>query len=333
MIIVLKMHCLNIKISKKMKAIKLKEYGSGENLRLEETEKPEITDDQVLVKIYAASVNQFEIKVASGVMKEMFPIELPWIPGSDFSGVVKKIGKNVTSFKEGDEVYGNAAGTYTEYVAADEDKIAVKPAPLDFEQAASVPVVAMTAYQGLFKHGKLESGQTVLIHGAAGAVGAYAVQFAKNAGAKVIATSSVEDKNFVKSLGADQVIDYKNEKFEELVKDADLVLDVIGGETQKKSYAVLKKGGTLIATSQPPAKEDAEKYGVNAKMMNMQATTENLNEIAVLFGNGSLRVDIAKVYPLEKAGEAWDAIGQNIRKDGSKPTEKIGHGKAILKII
>ncbi len=316
-----------------MKAIKLKEYGSGENLQAEETAKPEVPDNGVLVKIYAASVNQFEIKVASGAMKEMFPIELPWTPGSDFAGVVEQVGKNAGSFKIGDEVYGNAGGTYAEYVVADEDKIAVKPAPLDFEQAASVPVVAMTAYQGLFKHGKLESGQTILIHGAAGAVGAYAVQFAKNAGATVIATSSAEDKNYVKSLGADRVIDYKNEKFEELVKDADLVLDVIGGETQKKSFAVLKKGGTLVATSQPPSPEEAEKFGVNAKMMNMRPTTENLNEIAVLFGNGSLRVDIAKVYPLDKAGEAWDAIGQNIRKDGSKPTEKIGHGKAVLKVI
>ena len=195
-----------------MKAIKLKEYGSAENLQLEETEMPSITDEQVLVKIYAASVNQFEIKIASGIMKELFPIEFPWIPGSDFAGVVEKVGKNVDSFKAGDEVYGNSGkfGAYAEYIAADTDKIAAKPAPLDFEQAASVPVVALTAYQGLFKHGKLQSGQTVLIHGAAGAVGAYAVQFAKNAGAKVIATSSAEDKNFVKSLGADQVIDYKN---------------------------------------------------------------------------------------------------------------------------
>lgn len=315
-----------------MKAIQLKEYEA--DLEINDIEKPEINDDQVLVKVHAASVNQLEIKIGSGAMKEFFPVDLPWTPGADFAGVVEKAGKD-SGFKEGDEVYGNSVtgGAYAEYIAADAGKTAVKPAPLDFEQAASVPVVAMTAYQGLFKHGKLESGQTVLIHGGAGAVGAYAVQLAKNAGAVVIATSSAEDKAFVKSLGADQVIDYKNEKFEDLVKDIDLVLDVIGGETQQKSFAVLKKGGTLIATSQPPGKDDAEKYGVHAKMMNMQATTENLNEIAVLFGNGSLRVDVAKTYPLEKAGEAWAAIGQNIKKDGAKPTEKIGHGKAVLKVI
>lgn len=315
-----------------MKAIQLKEYGEG--LQVSDVEKPEITEDQVLVKVHAASVNQLEIKIASGAMKDFFPVELPWTPGADFAGVVERAGSN-TGFKEGDEVYGNSikGGAYAEYIAADGDKTALKPAPLDLAQAASVPVVAMTAYQGLFKHGGLKSGQTVLIHGGAGAVGAYAVQLAKNAGAVVIATSSAEDKAFVKSLGADQVIDYKNEKFEELVKDIDLVLDVIGGETQQKSFAVLKKGGTLIATSQPPSPEEAEKYGVHAKMMNMQATTENLNEIAVLFGNGRLRVDVAKVYSLEDAGAAWAAIGQNIQKGGAKAGEKIGHGKAVLKVI
>ena len=317
-----------------MKAIQLHNYGTSKDLKIEEINKPTITDDQVLVKVYAASVNQFEIKLASGAMKDIMPLHFSWIPGSDFAGVIEAVGKNVTGFKAGDEVYGNtaAAGGYAEYLAADTDKIALKPASLDWVQAASIPVVALTAYQAMFLHGKLEAGQTVLIHGAAGGVGAYAVQFAKNAGAKVVATSSTGDRDFVRSLGAEKVIDYKNEKFEDHVQDADLVLDTIGGDTQQRSYAVLKKGGRLVATSQPPKKEDAEKYGVNAMMMQMKANSEDLNEIAVLFANGNLKVDIAKIYSLDRASEAWDAIAPNISKDKSGAGEKIGHGKAVLKI-
>jgi NADPH:quinone reductase-like Zn-dependent oxidoreductase len=316
-----------------MKAVRLHEFGGAENLKIEETDQPSFTDSQVFVKVYAASVNQFEIKVASGNMQKMVPVELPFIPGSDFAGVIEQVGKNVTGFKVGDEVYGQSAnfGAYAEYLVAESKSIALKPKSLDWVQAASVPVVALTAYQGLFLHGHLKAGQTVLIHGAAGAVGAYAVQLAKNGGAHVMATASGVDVDFLHRMGAEKVFAYETDKFEDQLQGVDLVLDLIGGETQQRSYAVMKEGGKLVATSQPPSQEEAQQHGVSAMMMNMQANTEDLNELAVLIDEGILHIDVAKVYPMEEVAEAWKAIAGNISKDGTKG-KKIGHGKAVLKI-
>jgi NADPH:quinone reductase-like Zn-dependent oxidoreductase len=217
-------------------------------------------------------------------------------------------------------------GAYAEYVAANPQKISLKPVSVSFAEAASIPVVAQTAWQGLFTHAHLKQGQTILIHGGAGAVGGYAVQFAHQAGAKVIVTASGADRNFLKSLGADEVIDYKTERFESLVNGVDAVFDLVGGETQQRSYAVLKQGGHLVAVNQPPSPEEAKKHQVSAVMMDMKPSTEGLKHIADLIDSGKIRTDVAEVFPLEKAAESWSGMA-------APSGQKNKHGKIVLTVF
>jgi len=313
-----------------MKAIILNNYGTPDTLQLQDVPVPQINDDQVLVKIYAASINPIEWKIASGGMKQVFPTNFPWIPGSDFAGTVETVGKNVSSFKAGDEVYGNVAmgGGYAGYVAASPQVIAKKPNVLSFTEAASVPVVAQTAWQELFTHANLKEGQTILIHGAAGAVGGYAIQFARNAGAKVIATASGEDREFVLSIGAEKAIDYKNARFEDEAGKVDVVIDLVGGDVQQRSYAVLKEGGHLVATTQPVSADEAAKHKVTAFFMNMQPSAAGLEHIATLLDAGKLKTDVATIYPLADAAKAWQELMPN--KTAGKKNK---HGKAVLQVV
>jgi NADPH:quinone reductase-like Zn-dependent oxidoreductase len=293
-----------------MKAIRVHAYGGPEQLREEEAPDPKADSGKVLVRIHAASVNPIDFKLASGNMRQIMPINFPWIPGGDFSGVVTEVGPGVTGLKKGDAVYGDASGggAYAELYAAPVGMVAAKPQKLSDVEAASVPLAAQTAWQGLFDNGHLTRGETVLIHGAAGGVGSFAVQLAHLKGAKVLATGSASSADYLRSLGADQVIDYKATPFESVAKNIDLVLDLIGGDTQKRSFSVLKAGGRLIATAQPPSPEEAAKHKVEAAMMQMKANTTNLQQLAELLDAGKLKTGVTKTYPLSKVRDAWTEI-------------------------
>src|SRR6202451_1630232 len=229
-----------------MKAVRLLEYGG--QLVFNDVPTPTIALDEILVKIKSTAVNHLDLVKASGTARQILPIDLPWIPGHEFSGIVEQIGSDVAGDAPGDAVLGanGIGGAYAEYLAVKPAAIARKPSKLSFEETASVPVAAQTACQGIFTHGRLEKGQTILIHGGAGAVGAYAVQLASHAGATVIATARGDDEAFLNSLGASRVIDYRQEQFDKALREkVDVVFNLIRGDTQNRSFLVLKEGGYL----------------------------------------------------------------------------------------
>ncbi|CAN5639645.1 NADP-dependent oxidoreductase [soil metagenome] len=293
-----------------MNAIILPAYGTAETLQYQEVDKPTPKSDEVLVHIRAAGVNHIDYEKASGVMQHVFPLTFPWIPGYDFAGIIETVGNNVKNVAVGDEVYGTSthSGTYAEYVVIHPDQFARKPRTLSFVEAASVPVSAETAWQVLFDHAHLGQGQTVLIHGGAGAVGTYAVQLAHQAGATVIVTASSHTKDIVSRLGADLVIDYQLEGFENLVSEVDVVIDLVGGSMQERSYGVLKKGGYLVAINQPVSPTLASQYGIHAVFVELHPSRDGLSRIAQLIDTGQLRIHMGNVYPLSKATEAWQEL-------------------------
>ncbi len=255
-----------------MKAVHVHNYGGPDQLLYEDAPVPAPSAGQVLVRVQAASVNPIDYKLASGVFKERMPLQFPWIPGGDFAGVVEALGRGVTTTQRGEAVYGDTpgGGAYAEFVAAPAGMVAPRPRRLSPVEAASVPLAGQTAWQGLFDHGRLERGQSVLIHAAAGGVGTFAVQLAHWKGARVLATASAANSEYIRSLGADVVIDYQSTRFESVARDVDLVLDLVGGETQKRSFAVLKPGGRLISAVQPPPEEEAVRHKVQALVFHMQ---------------------------------------------------------------
>lgn len=283
-----------------MKSIRVQAYGGPEQLSYGDAPAPQAASGQVLVRVHAASVNPFDFKLASGAFAKLIPMTLPYTPGGDFSGLLEATGE---------AVYGNCPfGAYAQFLAVSSQTIAPKPAKLSHVEAASVPVAAQTAWQGLFDHGQLQRGQTVLIHAAAGGVGTFAVQLAHWKGARVLTTSSAANTDYLKSLGADQVIDYKTTPFDSAVKNVDLVFDLIGGQTQARSWGVLKPGGRLVATSQPPSQEQAAQHKVEATMMEMRATTRNLAELAQLLDAAVIKAVVSHVYALDEAANAWREI-------------------------
>lgn len=311
-----------------MKAIVINNYGDSSVLKYEEVPVPEIKKNQVLVKVFAASVNHFDIKVTAGMMKDWLSLSFPWTPGYDFAGIIESVGSEVTGLKKGDKVYGNSnGGSYAEYAAVKSSTVVLKPEILSFTEAASVPLVGETAWQAIHTHAELKSGQRILIHGAAGAVGAYAVQFAKAVNAVVYANSEGKDKDYLKSLSADVVIDYQTQDFTTIAKDIDVVIDLIGGETQKRSYQVLKRGGRLVSTIGISTQEEADKYGVKAIGMSMERSGEDLKKISGLISAGKLKWNVEMVLPLKDAKKGWDIL---LRKDPSLP--KISHGKIVLEV-
>jgi NADPH:quinone reductase-like Zn-dependent oxidoreductase len=230
-------------------------------------------------------------------------------------------------------------GAYAEYLAVKPAVIVRKPSNLSFEEAASVPVASQTAWEGLFTHGHLEKGQTILIHGGAGAVGAYAVQFAAHAGATVIATASGGDETYLKSIGASQVIDYREAQFEKVLREkVDVVLDSIGGDTQQRSFLVLKEGGHLVAITQPPPPEEAARHRVSGAMMRLAPSADVLDRIARLLEEKTIRPDIATVYPLQDAAQAWKDIAGNLpgvhgmSPGGPGTARRRSHGKLVLRV-
>lgn len=307
-----------------MKAVSINQYGDESVLNYADVNCPEPKEDEVLIKVYASGVNPVDWKVRDG-MGEMLKLKLPMILGTEIAGTVEQAGAAVKNFKEGDEIFGSLdmmrGGGYGEYTIAKESEIALKPKNLDFETAASVPIGALTAQQAIFDTAHLESGQTILIHGAAGMVGSMAVQFAKAKGARVVGTASGEDLEFVKSLGADTVIDYKKEKFEDAVKDADVVLDTVGGDTEERSFQVLKKGGFLVSTVAPPSADKAKEFGVQAAMVNTPPNAERLSETSRLIESGKLKTRVGMVLPLSEVKKAHEL-------------SKTGHtqGKIVLRV-
>lgn len=308
-----------------MKAVQIHSYGGPEVLVYEDVAKPQPSDGEVLVCIHATSVNPIDWLIRNGGYKDMIP-QLPYVLGWDFAGVVEQIGTGVTDLQPGDAVYANmgpSGGCYAEYVVAPVSAVARKPASLDFIAAASLPLVALTAWQALFEVANLSAGQSVLIHAAAGGVGSMAVQFAKAKGAHVIGTASARNADYLRELGADEVIDYKATKFEDVVHNVDVVLDTLNGDTQQRSWDVLKKGGFLASTVPPPPSEDtAPEHGVRAQFVSSHPSKEQLTEIAKLIDAGQVKPTIDTVLPLAEARQA-----QEMSQSGHT------RGKIVLKVV
>jgi len=322
-----------------MKAVRLLEYGG--QLVFNDVPTPAIARDEILVKIKSTAVNHLDLVKASGAAKQILPIDLPWIPGHEFSGVVEQIGSDVVAYAPGDAVFAanGTGGAYAEYLAVKPTLIARKPSNLSFEEAASVPVASQTAWQGLFIHGQLERGQTILIHAGAGAVGSYAVQLAAHAGATVIATASGDDEAYVKSIGASRVIDYGKTQFETVLREkVDVVFDLVGGDTQKRSFLVLKEGGHLVSAVQPVSQEEAATHHVSGVMMRLAPSGDVLSKIGRLLQEGTIRPDVATVYALQDAAHAWKDIAEKLpRVHGMSPSEpgaarRKKHGKIVLRV-
>ena len=289
-----------------MRAVRLLEYGG--QLVFEDLPTPTIARDEILVKVKSTTINHVDLVKGAGVVRQILPIELPWIPGHEFSGVVEQIGSDVALCAPGDAVFGatTGMGAYAEYLAVKAAAIAKKPPNLSFDEAASVPVASQTAWEGIFTHGHLEKGQTILIHGGAGAVGAYAVQLASHAGATVIATAGGDDEAYLKSIGASRVINYHEAQFETVLREKiDVVFDLIGGDTQMRSFVVLKEGGHLVSATQPVSQEEAARHRVSGMMMRLAPSADMLREIARMLEDGTIRPDVATVYALQDVAQAW----------------------------
>jgi alcohol dehydrogenase len=293
-----------------MKAAQINSYGAKDVLKIaNDAPKPQAQEGQVLIEIHAAGVNPFDWKLREGYMKEFIPLKFPATLGGDFAGVISELGEGVSGFNVGDEVYGSAnaaggQGSFAEFTPVKADQTAMKPKSVDFTVAAALPLAGTSAYQALVEHAHLQSGQKVLIHGGAGGIGTFAIQLAKHIGAHVATTVASDDFEYVKSLGADEAIDYKAQKFEEIIKDYDVVFDTVGGETNKKSYSVLKSGGVLVSMTEQPDKELSANLGVKAIAQQSRATSERLSELAKLVDTGVIKVNVDKVFPLEQVFEA-----------------------------
>ena len=307
-----------------MKAARAHAYGGPEVLKVEDAPRPEPKDNEILVRVVAAGVNPVDAKVRAGMFKQP-GASLPFIPGYDISGVVEKTGAKATKFKVGDEVYAymslERGGAYAEYAIAKESELAAKPKTLTHEEAAAVPLAALTAWQALFEKAKLTEGQTVLIHGGSGGVGSFAVQMAKARGAKVIATASAANQEFLKELGADQGIDYRAQKFEEVAKDVDVVFDTVAGETLRRSYDVVKKGGFIVSVLEPPNKAELEKRGIRGTVFLVEPNAQQLAEIAQMIDAKKVKPFISQTFPLAEVQKAHAAI-------------ETGHtrGKIVIKV-
>jgi NADPH:quinone reductase-like Zn-dependent oxidoreductase len=293
-----------------MKAVRVHRFGPPEVIALEDVPKPEPSNGEVVVQVKAAGIGPWDALIRSG--KSVLPQPLPLVLGSDLSGVIDSIGPGVEQFKVGDEVFGvtneRFTGAYAEYALAKAAMIAPKPKSLNHTHAASVPVVAVTAWQMVFDFAQLSAGQSVLIQGGAGNVGGYAVQFAKLAGALVIATISARDVSYVRSLGGVGVIDYRATRFEERVKEIDAVIDTVGGDTLDRSYGVLKRGGIVVSSAAQPSNEKAEHHGVRAVFFLVQVTTERLRKIAELIDAEKLRTEVGEVLWLDEARKGHEML-------------------------
>jgi NADPH:quinone reductase-like Zn-dependent oxidoreductase len=302
-----------------MKAFRIHSFGGPEVEHIDTVDVPHPGPGELLVKVRAASVNPVDWKLRTGKYPPVKEDMLPYTLGRDVCGDVVARGPDVDTFTEGAAIYaqlGVERGGEAEYVIVKTGEASPKPTTLDFATAGAVPLAALTAWQGLFKHGGLKAGGKVLIHAASGGVGHFAVQFAKAKGAYVIATASTGNVDFVKGLGADEVIDYKTQHFEERGLSVDVVYDLVGGETQDKSWSVLKRGGILVSTVQAPPPEKAETHGVRGMRYMAEPSPSNLAEIAALIDAGQVKVHVSRTFKFDDAAEALKAVedGHSIGK-------------------
>lgn len=308
-----------------MKAARVLQFGPPSVIAIDDLPRPTPGPEQLLVRVKAAGVGPWDALVREG--KSALHQPLPLVLGSDLAGIVEAIGPEVTGFKPGDEVYGATngqfTGAYAEYALSTAGMMATKPATLDFIAAASAPVVAVTAWQMLFDYAQANPGQSVLIHGAAGNVGAYAVQLARQTGLHVIATVGAGDVEYVRNLGAERIVDYQVERFEDCVTGMDVVLDTVGGDTQERSVRVLKPGGILVSVVSPVPEAAQKRYGVRAAFFYVDVTTARLNKITELFDRGKLFAQVGTVLPLEEARTAHEMLA------GAAPHER---GKIVLRV-
>jgi len=330
-----------------MKAFILDRYGNNDGVRAGEMPDPDCGRNDILVQIHAASVNPVDFKIRDGKLKLVLPLRFPFILGSDLAGVVVRAGSNVRRFKPGDEVYArpHGIGAFAEFIAIKEDAVAIKPKQLTMEEAASIPLVGLTAWQALVERANLRGGQKVLIHAGSGGVGTFAIQLANHLGAVVTTTTSTANLDWVQGLGADIVIDYKTDDFGKMLHDYDVVLDTLGGATLKKSIRVLKGGGKLISISGPPdpdfAKEigagwvvrqamrlmsyrirkSAKRHHVSYSFLFMRPSGDQLREIGSLIDSGIIRPVVDRVFPFASTKDALAYVEKGHAK-----------GKVIVKV-
>ncbi|MCU1763141.1 NADP-dependent oxidoreductase [Pseudomonas sp. 14P_8.1_Bac3] len=298
-----------------MKAIRVYEYGNADVLRLEDVADPVAGAGEVLIDVASAGVNPIDWKILSGAMKAFIPLPLPFTPGVEVAGTVIALGQGVTEFKIGDEVFGfiNIVGGYATKAVAAVSKLAIKPKALSVLQTGAVPAAALTAWQALTEHAGVQRRQKVLIHAAAGGVGSMAVQIAKYLGAEVYATASAHNHAYLKGLGADYLIDYTTQAFEEQVSEVDVVLDLVGGDTQTRSFKVLKRNGVLVSPVSQPNMSLANDYGVTPANFATRSDGRQLSLIAELFDKGHLTVDV-EAYALSDAKAAIEkSQGRHLR--------------------
>src|SRR5437762_8259549 len=333
-----------------MKAFVVERYGKNDGTRFVEMPEPELRDADVLVRVHAAGVNVLDSKIRDGEFKLILPYRLPLILGNDVAGVVVRVGSNVRRFKLGDEVYArphkDRIGAFAEFISMNEDDVALKPKELTMEEAASIPLVGLTAWQALIERANLKKGQKVLIHAGSGGVGTFAIQLAKHVGATVATTTSTANIDLVKSLGADVVIDYKKEDFEKVLSGYDVVLNSLDKVTLEKSLRVLKPGGQLISISGPPdaafakqngsnwflqqamrllsfgIRKNAKHHGVTYSFVFMRANGEQLSKITSLIESGIIRQVMDRIFPFEATKEAWAYLETGRAK-----------GKVVIKVI
>jgi NADPH:quinone reductase-like Zn-dependent oxidoreductase len=311
-----------------MKAIRFHNYGGPEVLRLDDIPRPVPGPGELLIKVHAATVNPVDWTVRQGYMQQLLPLNLPFVPGWDLSGVVEMIGAGIGKFKVGDEVIAslplapNRDGSYAECTIVREGETAAKPRALDHLQASTIGVAGLTAWRALFETAQLAPGQKVLIHRAAGGVGTFAVQFARWKGAHVLGTASTQNQDFLRQLGIDEPIDYTKTRFEDVAANVDVVLDTMGGEVQERSWKVLRKGGILVSLVAPPAADQAARHGVRSTMHYNAPSAAALAEIAKIIDAGQCKVFVDTVLPLAEARRAQEMSAT-------------GHirGKIVLKVV
>jgi NADPH:quinone reductase-like Zn-dependent oxidoreductase len=304
-----------------MKAIQVQKYGHTDQMTLKQVQRPKPGKGQVLVKIHDAGLNPVDWKIREGYLKEVRPTSFPYTMGQDFSGEVMSIGEGVIGFKKGDRVFGFAEGSYAEYALASPMGLAHIPRALDFEHAACIPTAGLTAWQMVMDVAKVTQNETVLILGAGGGVGSFAVQFAKRTGARVIVTASREDFAYLEEMGASQMLDYKTERFEDIIKGVDIVFDLVGGEMLKRAYRCVKPNGLVITTVGPADEAEAKSHSARVIQFFMQPNSGELAQIGRLVEGGNVKPRLSKVMSLDEAMAAEDLV-------------QLGHphGKVILHI-
>ena len=294
-----------------MKAVVMHGYGGPEVLKLEQVARPEPKDDEILIRVMAASVNPVDVAIRKGYLAELVG-KLPFVPGMDVAGVVEKCGSKVTNFKKGDPIFAfftlKDEGGYAEFVLAKQNEIAAKPKTVDYPQAAAVGAAGATAWEALVDTAKLGPGQTVLIHGGAGGVGHLAIQIAKARGAKVFATGSTANQDFLKQTGADVAIDYTKTKFEEVAKDVDVVLDMVGEDTLERSYGVVKKGGIIVSIVDEPKQAALDARGIRGVALRCEPKAEVMQELSRLMETQKLKPIVSQTFPLTEVTKAQDQI-------------------------